>query len=121
MYDRQVYIKYFKASEQTQNSARTSDNDFDSFKQFVASWNNSIPMNKKLEIAVKSDSLNDMGTVSHNSGNTDKAIEFYKQALLVMPNNDDALNNLRNCYSEQGKHLKMAEVKQKLDYIQRFS
>jgi tetratricopeptide (TPR) repeat protein len=118
MYDRGIEIIYFKALKPKSQPLNVEKNDFDSFKRFVSAWHKDMSANEKFQIAIKTDALNNMGATAYNDDDVDEAIKFFEQALLVMPNNDDALKNLLLCYSEQGMHSKAAEMKKKLDYLQ---
>lgn len=117
MYDRNIDIVYFKAVEQAKESTHSLNNDLEAFRRFIGIWNNEMPMNKKLEIAATTDALNNKGVDAYEEGDIDLAISYYEQALLVMSNNDDALKNLRICYSKKNNQVKVFEITQKLAYL----
>jgi tetratricopeptide (TPR) repeat protein len=114
--DRNVDILYFKALQQF-NSAPSISDDFERFKLFVVEWNNTISMDKKMDIAFKSDGLNNIAASFYEDGDIEKAIKFFEQALLIMPNNDDALKNLQLCYSETNNNIQLQEVNKKLKHL----
>ena len=59
---------------------------------------------KKFKKAFETDRLNNLGVAEFRKGNVSKAISYYKQALDVMPHNDDALINLASCYNKIGQY-----------------
>ncbi len=89
------------------------------FINFIKKWNLEISRDLKYEIAKKTDELTNIGVDFYEEGDIENAINFYNQALSVMPINDDALKNLKICYSETNNILKFNEVKKKLDYLNR--
>jgi Tfp pilus assembly protein PilF len=91
--------------------------DFETFKAFCLSWKTSMPMHQKMQIAMQSDLLNNKGAHAYNDDDYQNAIKYFEQALAIMPNNDDALKNLRLCYSEVGDSLKLHSVLRKLNYL----
>jgi len=70
---------------------------------FKADYNN-YSLSKKMDIASKSDSLNNLGVLELQKGNISNAIDYYIKALSVMPINDDALINLATCYNKVGRY-----------------
>ena len=74
-------------------------------------------MNEKMSVAMQSDNLNNQGVYAYWDGDISKAIKSYEQALSIMPNNDDALKNLKVCYSKIGNQAKVKEVEKKLNYL----
>lgn len=117
MHDRNIDIVYEKAEDINQMQTLNKFSDFDSFKDFTHRWNTSMPMQEKMQIARQSDAINNKGVHAYNADNINFAIAHYEEALKLMPNNDDALENLRICYSEIGNHIKANEMKKKLDYL----
>lgn len=117
MHDRNINIVYEKAANKKQSETLNQYSDFDNFKAFTQKWNTSMPMNEKMLIAMQSDNLNNQGVYAYNGGDIHGAIRFYEQALSIMPNNDDALKNLRICYSKVGNQAKANEMVEKLNYI----
>ncbi|MBO1884174.1 tetratricopeptide repeat protein [Capnocytophaga sp. Marseille-Q4570] len=67
------------------------------FLEFQSKWQ-LITMEEKMRIAMQTDSYNNQGVLAYNSGNIQKAIEYFEKALTIMPINDDALSNLVICY-----------------------
>lgn len=118
MHDRKVDIVYENAPERKQTTTLDNNSDFENFKIFIDKWNTRISMDEKMRIAVQSDNLNNQGVDAYNDDDVLGAIRYYEQAIAVMPNNDDALTNLRICYSEIGKQDKVREVVRKLNYLQ---
>ncbi|MBO7346025.1 MAG: tetratricopeptide repeat protein, partial [Bacteroidales bacterium] len=72
---------------------------------------------KKVEINLETDRLNNLGCDCYKIGNVPAAINFYNQALQVKPINDDALLNLTICYTKQGRYLQAIEQFRKLYYL----
>jgi tetratricopeptide (TPR) repeat protein len=117
MYDRKIDIIYEKAENKKQSETLNQFSDFDNFKKFTHKWNTSMPMQEKIKIAMLSDALNNKGAHAYNDDDYQNAIKYFEQALAVMPNNDDALKNLKFCYSEIGNQTKLNEVVKKLNYL----
>lgn len=117
MHDRNIDIVYEKADNKKQAETLNEISDFDSFKAFTQRWNTSMSMNDKMMIAMQSDNLNNQGVYAYRDGDIAKAIHYYEQALSIMPNNDDALKNLRVCYSKIGNQTKVNEMEKKLNYL----
>lgn len=117
MYDRNIDIVYEKAENKKQSETLNQYSDFDNFKKFIQKWNTSMSMQEKMQIAIQSDLLNNKGANAYNDDDYDNAIKYFEQALALMPNNDDALKNLKLCYSEIGNHTKLNEVVKKLNYL----
>ena len=92
--------------------------DFDSFKTFIKKWNSSMSTKEKMSTAVHSDNYVNQGVDTYEKGDILGAIRFYEQALEIMPNNDDALKNLRICYSKIGRHDKASDMDEKLNYLE---
>jgi tetratricopeptide (TPR) repeat protein len=74
-----------------------------------------MPMNEKVSAAIQTDNINNKDAAAYNNDDLMGAIKYFEQALLIMPNNDDALKNLRVCYSEIGNQSKVKEIEKKLD------
>ncbi|MGI6319871.1 MAG: tetratricopeptide repeat protein [Bacteroidales bacterium] len=117
MHDRNVDIVYEKAEDRKQEETLNKFSDFDNFKDFTHRWNTSMAMQEKMQIAMRSDAINNKGVYAYNDGDIEVAISYFEQALELMPNNDDALKNLRLCYSEIGNYSKVSEMEKKLDYL----
>ena len=58
----------------------------------------------KYKKAFETDRLNNLGVEEMKNGNISRAISYYKQALDVIPKNDDALLNLAICYNKMGQY-----------------
>ncbi len=117
MYDRNIDIRYEKAENKKREESLTQVSDFDNFIIFTHKWNTSMPMQEKMQIAMQSDSLNNKGAHAYNDDDYHNAIKYFEQALVIMPNNDDALKNLKLCYSETGNQSKFKEVVRKLNHL----
>lgn len=117
MYDRNIDIIYEKAEDKLQSETLNQFSDFDNFKDFTYKWNTSMSIQEKIQIAMQSDNINNLGVKSYYDGDLIKAIRYYEQALTIMPNNDDALKNLRLCYSKLGNQSKTSEMEKKLKYL----
>jgi tetratricopeptide (TPR) repeat protein len=117
MHDRNIDIAYEKAENKKQSETLNQFSDFDNFKNFIHKWNTSMAMQEKMQIARQSDALNNKGAHAYNADDFQNAIKYFEQALALMPNNDDALKNLKLCYSEIGNQTKVNEVAKKLNYL----
>lgn len=117
MHDRNIDIVYEKAENSKQAETLNQFSDFDTFKAFTHKWNTSMPMNEKILIAMETDRITNQGVAIYQAGDTLGAIRYYEQVLSIMPNNDDALKNLKICYSEIGRPDKAAEMVKKLNYL----
>lgn len=117
MHDRNVDIVYLKADEQTQQKTNSEPkSDFEKFKEFTDKWNY-LSGEQKWQIAGETDRLNNIGANFYRQDNMIQAIEYFKKALEVMPNNDDALKNLKICYNEIGEYDKAREMERRLNYL----
>jgi len=92
-------------------------NNHDIFIKFIKLWNTSIAWKEKMSIAIQSDNLVNIGVAAFKKDDIMEAIRFYEQALEIMPNNDDALKNLKICYSKIGKYDKASNMNEKLSYL----
>ena len=73
-----------------------------------------MSMADKMQIAMQTDTINNRGADAYRNGNIEIAIENFKQALKIMPINDDALINLARCYTKIGEYEKSIEPLKKL-------
>jgi len=126
MHERNVDIEYmkgeviFSANEHeiaSQTEPLVQISDFDNFINFIHKWNTSMQLSEKLQIARQSDALNNKGFYAYKDDDIKNAINYFEQALVIMPNNDDALKNLKICYSEIANQMKFNEVEKKLNYL----
>ncbi len=74
-------------------------------------------MNIKIELAQKTDELNNIGVEYYENNDIANAIIYYKKALEIYPINDDALKNLIICYKETNNRFGRIEAEFKLDYL----
>ena len=93
------------------------NDDFETFKAFNERWKTSMPLIEKMKIASQSDPLNDKGAHAYNDDDFQVAIMYLEQAIDIMPNNDDALKNLKICYRKIGNNEKLQLVQRKLIYL----
>lgn len=91
--------------------------DFDAFTRFNEKWYRTLSRDEKNLIATESDNLNNKGVDAYEEGDILRAISFYEKALKIMPNNDDALKNLKICYSQIGQTVKSQEMAKKLRFL----
>jgi hypothetical protein len=91
--------------------------DFESFVEFNKKWKSTLPMDKKMQIAMLSDNYNNKGAHAYNNDDMLTALHYFEQALSVMPINDDALQNLRMCYAEIEDFQKLQLVLRKLSHL----
>ena len=64
--------------------------------------NDNLSLEQKYKIALETDRLNNLGVTEYRNGNIREAIDYYKKALEIMPENDDSLINLAMCYIKLG-------------------
>lgn len=119
MFDRNVDIEYLKTKEHSMDNLQSYSDDFDVFVKFIQDWKIELPREIKYAIAKRTDELNNIGVDYYEEGDIENAINYYNQALSVMPINDDALKNLKICYTETNNIGKLLEVRKKLDYLNR--
>lgn len=117
MHDRNIDIIYEKAENDELVKDKNQYSDFEYFKSFTQKWNGNMSINEKISIAMQTDTANNQGVLAYNNGDLHLAIQCYEKALSIMPNNDDALKNLRICYSKIGNSSKVREVEEKLNYL----
>ena len=117
MHERNIDIVYEKADGKKQSVSLNHYSDFDDFKTFTYKWNTSISTNEKILIASQTDTVNNRGVEAYNNGDIRDAIIYFVQALRIMPNNDDALKNLKLCYTKICNYSKANEMQKKLDYL----
>lgn len=117
MHDRNIAIVYEEAKNKKQSEKLNDISDFDNFKDFTHRWNTGTPKDIRMTIAMQSDNINNQGVYAFKDDDIAEAIKYFEQALVIMPNNDDALNNLRICYTKIGRHDKAAEMIKKLKYL----
>lgn len=118
LYDRNIDIEYSGAPDRESKIDTSSHRtDFEHFKTFTHSWNFNMTLEEKIGIASMTDVLNNQGCDAMENENYNRAISLFEQALMVMPNNDDALKNLALCYTQQGNLVKRKEVIKKLNYL----
>lgn len=56
-----------------------------------------------LFMAQKADDLNNKGVIADKQGNQELANEYYRSAIELMPEDDDALLNLARNYKDEGR------------------
>jgi tetratricopeptide (TPR) repeat protein len=117
MFDRNVNIIYEKEENKKNTEILNQFSDFEIFKTFTDKWNTSMLMHEKIQIAMQSDNINNQGVSAYNEGDILGAIKYYEKAISIMPNNDDALENLRICFTEIGNQTKASEMAKKLKYL----
>lgn len=116
MYDRGIDIEYWKPIEQPLEAEHSPKYGFEEITDFLNQFK-TLPTNTKIELAGKTDQLNNIGVDYYERNDVHNAIIYYNKALEVYPINDDALKNLVVCYRESGNFEKMQEVQKKLDYL----
>lgn len=117
MHDRQIDIVYEISEQKEQSKSLDKKTDFENFKDFTAKWKKGMTINEKMAIAMQSDTINNEGVIAYKNGNIDKAIDFFEKALKIMPNNDDSLKNLKQCYFKTGNISKLNDIESKLHYL----
>ena len=113
MYDRNVDIHYLGP-----NRIETNENGIEEINSFLNRFK-TLPMDKRVDLAQKTDALNNTGVDYYEEGDILRAILFYKKALEIYPINDDALKNLIICYRETNEFGKMNESQKKLEHLKK--
>ena len=116
LHDRNIDIVYEKAKNEQQTSKLDESSKKDNFDSYLKKFN-SMSKIKKMQIAIKTDTINNKGVKAYNNDDIEVAIEYFLQALKVMPINDDALINLTRCYTKIGKYEESIESLNKLNRI----
>lgn len=132
MFDRNIEIVYLKGNPTEMNKTiekaklkeapksiveRDLDHVISSLLDYNEKWMNVIPTQQKMSIALQSDNLNNQGCSNYKNGDIDLAINYFSQALQLMPINDDALLNLAKSYNKKGLYLEAIEPLRKLYYL----
>jgi tetratricopeptide (TPR) repeat protein len=117
LHDRNIDIIYDKADDKEQATTLNEYSDFDNFKNFIHKWNSVLSMDEKLPIAIESDRINNHGTNLYNNEDLTGAIQYFEEAIKLMPNNNDALKNLKICYKKIGEQDKVYDIEKKLNYL----
>jgi tetratricopeptide (TPR) repeat protein len=99
MHDRNADIEYYRMADDKSCNKIVSDI-LEAVDGFNTKWQ-FADYQSKVRIATESDRIYNMGVPFWKSGNYERAIEYAKQALQVMPTNDDALSMLGNYYNEK--------------------
>lgn len=73
-------------------------------KKFKEEWNNTMTIDEKIPIALKTDSLNNQGCDFYQNGQLEDSKAYFQKALELMPINDDALLNLARCFTKEGQY-----------------
>jgi tetratricopeptide (TPR) repeat protein len=113
MYDRKVDIHYLGS-----NKSVINEDGIEQINQFLTQFR-LLPRQRKIELASKTDELNNKGVDFYESGDINNAILFYMKALEIYPINDDALKNLVVCYRDTNELSKLKDAQIKLDHIRR--
>ncbi|WP_167343154.1 tetratricopeptide repeat protein [Nonlabens sp. SY33080] len=116
MHDRNVDIVYLKADQNTQQTNSEPKSEFQKFKEFTDNWR-FLSQTEQWQIAGETDRLNNIGANFYRQDNMLQAIAYFQKAIEVMPNNDDALKNLKICYNEIGEYDEAREMERRLAYV----
>jgi tetratricopeptide (TPR) repeat protein len=113
MYDRKIDIHYLESNKNSIN-----ENGIKEIELFLNQFK-SLSRENKIDLATKTDDLNNRGVDYYEGGDLHKAILFYNKALEIYPINDDALKNLIICYKESYQLNKMRDAQIKLEYLRK--
>lgn len=113
MHDRKIDIHYLES-----NRKSTNENGIKEIELFLNQFK-SLSRETKIELATKTDELNNLGVDYYEGGDLHKAILLYNKALEIYPINDDALKNLIICYKESNQLNKMIDAQIKLEYLRK--
>ncbi len=119
MHDRNVDIEYLKGDVQQVNTSTQKEDGLGELQKFVQKWIHETPMNVKINVAQRTDELNNAGCHHYDQDDYENAIKYFTKALEIMPINDDALKNLVSCYKATGNLKRMQEAQIKLDYLRK--
>ncbi len=90
--------------------------DFNEFKKSVEDFQK-LGTLQKMNIAMKTDFHNNKGVAYFNQNDINSAINSFKEALKIMPANDDALLNLSRCYTSSYDYDGAYEYLKRLVYL----
>lgn len=102
---------------ESENTVQINDAELETLRQFQEKWKN-LSMSEKQKIAIETDRISNIGANHYNQDNIQEAINYFYQALEVMPTNDDALNNLISCYKYIGELDKIPAISKMLNYLE---
>jgi len=119
LYDRNVDIKYLKSEIDTdQEISSALMLNFENANRYIQDFIR-MPHSLKIEIATKTDELNNIGVDYYEEDDIVNAIKYYNKALNVFSLNDDALKNLIVCYREINDFENMQKAQNLLDIVRR--
>jgi tetratricopeptide (TPR) repeat protein len=119
LYDRNVDIKYLKSEIETdQEISSALMLNFENANRYIQDFIR-MPHSLKIEIATKTDELNNIGVDYYEEDDIVNAIKYYNKALDVFSLNDDALKNLIVCYREINDFENMQKAQNLLDIVRR--
>lgn len=119
LYDRNVDIKYLKSEIETdQEISSALMLNFENANRYIQDFIR-MPHSLKIEIATKTDELNNIGVDYYEEDDIVNAIKYYNKALNVFSLNDDALKNLIVCYREINDFENMQKAQNLLDIVRR--
>ncbi len=93
---------------------------FEDFKAFHLTWETTMSLHEKMQIAEKTDELNYNGCIALENDDVYQALKYFTSALEVMPTNTDALQNLLLCFEELNDIRNLQMIRMKLDYLHNF-
>ena len=117
--DRNVAIKYFKSEiESDEEVSPALMLNFENANRYLQDFIR-MPQSVRIEIATKTDELNNIGVDYYEDDDILNAIKFYNKALDIFSLNDDALKNLIVCYGEINDFEKMQKAQSLLEIVRR--
>lgn len=115
--DRNVDIKYLKLEKESDEEISPALMlNFENASRYLQDFIR-MPKSIKIEIATKTDELNNIGVDYYEDDDIMNAIKFYNKALDLFSLNDDALNNLIVCYRELNDFEKMHKAQNVLNIV----
>ena len=108
----------FSTTKETPKSEQNFDSIFAFTKNFKQKWDSGeINPIAQMMLASQTDNLNSKGAECYNNGDTDGALNYFSQALQIMPTNDNALFNLAKSYTRKGDYTEAINPLRMLYYL----
>lgn len=117
--DRNVDIKYLKLElESDEEISPALMLNFENANRYLQDFIR-MPQSVRIEIATKTDELNNIGVDYYEDDDIVNAIKYYNKALDIFSLNDDALKNLIVCYRDINDFEKMQKAQNVLEIVRR--
>ncbi|WP_367916043.1 tetratricopeptide repeat protein [Leadbetterella sp. DM7] len=104
---------YFNLSKENEMLSQIPT--FKDMDNYIKVWK-AYSLKERWEIAGKTDEMVGMGAKLYREDDIEGAITYFKKALINMPINNDAFNNLAVCFSQEGFDSIASEMEDKREY-----